>query len=356
MRTRALAAVAALVVVAAAILLGVRMWHSSHRTALEQALRTVPASSRRVSFTDWAQVRANLGVKGIDSTPRQISSWMNRAYNKDYSAASSMNDEAPQVARYLGFSPGNASWEAYAQSRTGATMVLRMDDGVDFGKLASRLTDTGFKPPSTATGVWRGGPSLIAGLNPNLNPEVQYVVLLAHQHLVITSDTRSYAGSAAQVAEGHGASLGSSLHSVDDMAGKVGDPADAVVWADDFACSDLAMSQADAGSQRQAARLIAQAGQTTALDGLLMAMAPDRALTVAEEFSSSGEADQNLRARARLAVGETVGRGSGTFADQFKLTSARTRGSTVLLVLRPRNASEFVLSALYDGPVIFATC
>jgi hypothetical protein len=61
------------------------------------------------------------------------------------------------------------------------------------------------------------------------------------------------------------------------------------------------------------------------------------------------------RARARLAVGDAVGRG-GSFADDFRLTSSRATGSTVLLTMKPKQREGFVLSALYDGPVIFATC
>jgi hypothetical protein len=86
-----------------------------------------------------------------------------------------------------------------------------------------------------------------------------------------------------------------------------------------------------------------------------MAMTPDRTLTVAEQFESTDQARENLRARARLAVGDAVGRG-GSFADDFRLTSSRATGSTVLLTMKPKQRTGFVLSALYDGPVIFATC
>jgi hypothetical protein len=128
-----------------------------------------------------------------------------------------------------------------------------------------------------------------------------------------------------------------------------------MVWGRDFACRDLAMSQADAGDQREADQLISRAGQVSPLSGLVMAMAPDRTLTVAEQFESTDQARENLRARARLAVGPAVGRG-GSFADDFRLTSAKATGSTVLLALRPKQRTGFVLSSLYDGPVILATC
>jgi hypothetical protein len=128
-----------------------------------------------------------------------------------------------------------------------------------------------------------------------------------------------------------------------------------MVWSRDFACSDLAMSQADQDSQNQADDLVRRAGGVSPLDGLVMALDPDRRLTVAELFESSGQAKENLRARARLAVGDAPGRG-GTFSDDLRLTSSRTDGAAVMLGFEPKSRSGFVLSALDNGPVLFATC
>ena len=86
-----------------------------------------------------------------------------------------------------------------------------------------------------------------------------------------------------------------------------------------------------------------------------MAMLANRTLRVVARFENGDEARKNLRPRARLAVGEAVGRG-GAFSDDFRLTRSRTDGSTVVLDLAPREKSGYVLSALYDGPLIFATC
>ena len=98
------------------------------------------------------------------------------------------------------------------------------------------------------------------------------------------------------------------------------------------------------------------AGKVDPLSGLVMALSPGRTLTVAEQFDSGGQARANLKARARLAVGPEVGRSEANFADDYRLTSSRTRGSTVLLTLRPRAGNDFPLSSIYDGPVVFATC
>ena len=157
------------------------------------------------------------------------------------------------------------------------------------------------------------------------------------------------------MAKGDGKNLAATgrVDGLDDSLGS--DTANAEVWSGDFACSDLAMSQADAGDQTQADQLVAQAGGVTPLSGLAMAMDTRRTLHVVQAFESGQEARQNLRPRAELATGVAVGRGDN-FSDDFRLTRSVTAGSTVLLDLTPRQPSGFVLSALYDGPVLFATC
>src|SRR3954471_23723496 len=115
------------------------------------------------------------------------------------------------------------------------------------------------------------------------------------------------------------------------------------------------MSQADQDSQSQAGSLVQAAGGVHPLTGLVMAMAPDRRLTVGELFESSAQARDDLRPRAKLAVGDAPGRG-GSFSDDLDLVSSRTEGPVVKLELRPKAKSGFVLSALDNGPVLFATC
>ncbi len=349
------AAVLAVALVVGAAVVGTTVWHRLHRTPLEDALHRVPASSLRVSFTDWSVVRRQLGANlGSSPSDSRITAFIQQAYDKDYSAASSIDESAVALQDKYGFSPVNAQWEAYAQGRKGATMVLKPAEGTDFGVLGDNLRTNGYRKPKTDDGVWRGGVDLVANLDPTLTPELQYVVLLAHQGLVVTSDSESYAAQAAAVATGDKESLASTgkVAGLDDTLGR---PANALLWAGDFACEDLAMSKADQDSQDQADDLVQKAGGVTPLTGLAMAMSPTRTLRVVAAFDSSEEARRNLRPRARLAVGDAVGRG-GAFSDNFRLTRSRTSGSTVLLDLRPRQKSGFVLSDLYDGPLIFATC
>lgn len=86
---------------------------------------------------------------------------------------------------------------------------------------------------------------------------------------------------------------------------------------------------------------------------------PANAMVWSGDFACNDRARHDLRPRARLAVGEAVGEAvgrGGSFADDLRLTTSKAVGSDVVLDLRPRQKTGYVLSALYDGPVLFATC
>jgi hypothetical protein len=345
----------ALVLVAGLAVVGVVVWKRSHQSNLEQALHSVPASSERISFTDWGVVRRKTDARlGSDPSDSRIESFIAKAYDRDFSAASSIDSAAAAMHDKFGFGPVNAQWEAYAQGRKGATMVLKVADGADFKVLAGNLRSDGYTKPKKDDGVWNGGADLVAQLDPTLTPEVQYVVLLEDKGLVVTSDSAAYAATAAKVAEGDAKSA-ASTEGVEEMAGHLDEPANAMVWAGDFACDDLAMSQADQDDEEQGEQLVSRAGGVTPLDGLTMAMLPDRTLRVVEHFEDSERAKKNLRPRAELAVGDAPGRGV-SLTDSFKLTASKASGNEVVLDLTPKQPTGYVLSALYDGPLIFATC
>ena len=344
-----------LALVAGLLVVGVVVWQRLDRSDLEEALDRVPASSLRVGFTDWAAVRSRLEAD-LGDTPngKQVETLIQKAYDSDYAAASSINDSAPALQEKYGFSPATAQWEAFAQGREGATMVLKVADGADFDVLAGNLRSAGYKKPKEDDGVWVGGVDLMPEIDPTISPELQYVTLLEDQGLVVSSDDRGYAEKAARVAAGDASSF-ASVDGVSDMAGRLGDPTNAMLWGKDFACDDLAMSRADDDAQAEAERLVQDAGGVTPLAGLAMAMQPNRTLRVVAHFEDDEQAGKNLRPRAELAVGKAVGRG-GSFSDNFELTSSKAVGGDVVLEMRPKDKTGFVLSMVYDGPVLFATC
>lgn len=344
-----------LVVASALVVTGARIWIERNRTDLRRALDVVPSSTLRLSFTDWAAVRARLGMDlGNQPSDAALRHLVSRGYDQDLTAVSSIDDSAEALQQHFGFSPGNIDWEAFAQGRAGATMVVRMPDDFDFDAVKRKLASAGFDKPKSDDGVWNGGVDLVASIDGTITPELQYIAVLADRHLIVSSDTEDYARKASRVAQGHGRSLGD-IASVRDVVAPLDEPAAAMVWAEDFACDDLAMSQADPDDQDTGNALVARAGTLTPLSGLVMALGQDRSLTVSELFESKRAAKENLPTRAKLIVGPAPGRG-GAFSDDLRLTSSHTDGATVQLVLKPRARTGFVLSALDSGPVLFATC
>lgn len=353
-RRRVLALVA---VISLALLVvgGIRLWDRAHRTPLETALDVLPAGTKQLGFTDWAAVRKQVGVRASATPTAPDADRLNKSgYDTDLTAVSSINDSIMALQANFGFSPMTVLWEAYARADAGNALVVKLPDDYDFGTIRSRLTASGFTKPATTNGVWKGGVDLVAQLDPTLTPDVQYVAVLGARHLVVASNSEQYLATAVAAALGKKRSLGDSA-SARDLVAKAGTPAAASVWVGDFACTDLAMSQASTDDQETANALIAKAGKVTPLSGMVMSLAPDSTLSVVQLFEDADQAKENLRARGRLAVGEAVGRG-GNFADTLTLTSTRTDGAAVLLRWTPKDKAGFPLSGLDTGPVLFATC
>jgi hypothetical protein len=324
-------------------------------TSLRDALDVVPPSTKLLSYTDWAKVRSALKDDlGTHPSGDAIAAMISKAYDKDLSSVSSIDDSAAALQEHFGFSPATIDWEAFAQGDDGATMVVHVPDDFDLDAVTNHLEDLGFGKPRTANGVWSGGTDLVAAIDPTITPELQYVAVLADQHLIITSDTESYAKTAVAVALGDKESLGD-VQSATDIVDPLAEPAAAIMWTRDYACDNLSVGSEDQATQDQAAALIAKAGKVTPLSGLVMELGADRRLTVAELFESGDDAKSNLATRAKLAVGEAPGRGDD-FSDDLTLISSKTDGSSVHLVFKPHADNDYPLSGLDSGPVLFATC
>ncbi len=331
----------------------VRAWQSAHRSPIEDALHRVPKETLRLNFTDWTSVRRQLDLEG-EATAEAVQRLIDRSYDADLSAASSIEDSAVALQRYYGFSPATVSWEAYAQSREGAVLVLRLPDDSSMDSIAGRLDSSGFTRPSSDTGVWRGGPDVVGALDASITPELQYVVLLADEQLVVTSDSADYARRTAAVARGDTPAL-VDLDNAARLAAIAGRPAAATLWSGDFACDDLSDADESADTRTRWDQLVDKAGKITPVDGVVMALSPGRQLRVGLVFEDDRQARDNLDARARLAVGEAPGRG-GAFADDIRLVRSRTDGSVVVLSFEPVERTGYVLSALDSGPMVFAAC
>lgn len=326
---------------------GVAWWLAQReRTAFEDALGTLPQRTLRAAYTDWAQVRA-----AVDTGPR-LGPFLTAAYDRGLSRTSALESNAAQLVDHYGIDLRESAWEMYGQSEEGSVAVLRVDRGTSFDQLRDTLRGLGYGEPESATGAWTGDEELTTSIDPGLTPVLHNALLVEAERLVIFSDTASYADTTAKVVDGSSDSL---LETIAGLVDRVDDPAGAILWAEDYACEALTMSTADEPDQTLGEDLVADAGGIDPLSGLLMAGGTAGEVRVVMEFEDSAQADDNLQPRTDLASGASPGLG-GSFTDRFSVTSGETDDRFVVLDLEPAPDQSALLSAISDGPVLFATC
>ena len=350
MRARLLVLGTALVVLVL-VAAGLLWWRSAQLTDLQRAIAVTPPDAQRLSWTDWAAVREELGA-GIDaqSETSRLESFLDEGFESDLTSSSALLQSASALHDQYGLSPASLEWELLSQSEEGAVVLMRVPDSVDFDALADRLRQLGYDPPESDTGVWEGGPDVLTTISPNLTPELQHIALDADRSLVVASDRSDYLDRAMETVLGEA----DSLEGFDDVVEAAGEPLSAAIYSGELACQALAMSSADRADQAQAEELIQNAGEVNPVTGFAMAVLPNRDIRVVLGFESEDQARVNADSRAVLARGPAPGQG-GDFSDRFTVDRVTAEGSLVTLALDP-GEGEYVLSDLSSGPVLFATC
>ena len=357
MRRRLLVAgvvVLALALVVAAALVGTRWWRSAHRTRLEQAAAYAPSDAQRLSWTDWAAVRARLGVSlDASSSGSELQRFLDRGFDRDLTSNSAMVASAVDLQGRYGFSPATVDWELFSQSETGAAVIAHLPSSLPVSDVAAQLERTGFVKPATGATSgepWVGGAQALARAGATVSPELQFVALDESDDLVVTSDSEAYLGSVMS----HLSSEPALPQGLSDVIDASGSPLSAAVYTGDYTCSALAMSGAAGDDRAEGEALLRKAGPVSPLTGFAMSTQPSGHVRVEMAFETSDQARTNADTRAKLAAGPAPGQG-GTFPDRFRLASATASGRLVTLDLVPRPGS-YVLSDLSSGPVLFATC
>ena len=351
-RPRHLVVLVGVVVVLVGVAAGVLVaWLGDDDTRLGSAASLAPAGSDRLSWTDWAAVRREVGAD-LPRTPstEQVQGLLDEAFERDLTNSSALVESAPSLHEEFGFSPASLSWELFAQSPDGAVEILGFPESFDLSRLIDRLDRLGFTEPAAADGVWRGGGDLLARIGFQLTPELQHFAVLEDQHLVLTSDRPGFLEHAVDVVQGDA----DAVSGLSDVVSASGSPVAASVYSGSHACGALAMGTADEDAQAEAEALVERAGEVNPMTGFAMSVQPDGNVRVAMSFEDDDQARANADSRRALASGPAPGQG-GDFADRFTVESAVAEGSTVVLDLDPVEG-QYVLSDLSSGPVLFATC
>lgn len=335
---------AVLLLVAASAVTAYVVWPRG--SELERAAALLPDDTGRVTWTDWAGIREEVDQEpGSDAFLEEIDA-------RDLGAASVLAHSAGPLEAQLGVNPLEAEWEILGQGPEGMVLVLKLDEETDLGDVAERYREAGFTEPADRSldgGVWQGGPDVLARLDELGDPVLQHVAFLEEERLLITSDAAGYLEQAMPtVREGDGLDLGG-------LAGHVEEPLAAVGFADDLACQALSMSLADAGTQAVADSLVEDAGGVTPLAGYLVALEPDRRITVALGFEDEDRAEHDAAARRQLASGEDPGQGVA-YPDVFSVEDSKAEGEVVVLTLERVDDGGYPLTNLTQGPVMLAAC
>ena len=346
-------AVVVLLVVAA----GALVWSRMQATPFEQAVERLPAGSMRAAFTDWQAVQGSVSGSDLSasSSEEDMRSFLDKAFDKDLTEGSALSDSFYALAVNYGITPLDAAWEAYGQAEDGAVDVLQLSEDVDLSALEDKLESLGYEPPpdgAGSDGVWAGTPELVAGLDVPLTSLQQNVAVLTDERLLLMADLPGYLEQAVKVITEDAESL-ASVEGVPELVDKAGKANVALLWADDFVCSDLAMSQADRTDVVEGETLIEEAGGIHPLEGLVMAQQGDSSLTVAMYFANEDQASQDLQPRTDLASGPAPGQG-GTFSERFRITDSVADDRVMTMTFDP--AGGTLLGDLAQGPVLFATC
>jgi len=346
MRRRVLVAAAAAVVLAGAGALAVwRPW-SADPSRLETALAHAPQDGARFSWTDWAGVRSELGVELDAASPAsRVGEFLNGAFERDLASTSALVSSAEILQTEFGFSPASVEWELFTQSESGAALLLRLDADTSTDDLADNLRRLGYEQDGD---IWASS-SISDPVTAQVSPELTFIRFLPDDGLLVSSDSAAGVAAAAKAAEKGGS---------DPLPGEVVDAVDgalsAALYTGAQACTELAMSQADATDEDQGRDLIAAAGKVNPLTAFAMAAVPGGGVVVAMGFENADQARTNADTRAGLAVGAAPGQG-GTFPERFALSEVLADDAVVTMALHPVEGA-YVLSDLSTGPLLFATC
>ncbi len=328
------------------------------RPRLLAALDALPADTETANVTDWGHVRDELEIAsaGGSETLRRV---LAQGFSTDLVEASPLAEAAPVMAADYGWSVVEADWEAFGQSPQGAVAVVSLGS-VDPSAVVAGLDNLGYAPPSSGAdsgGVWKGGPDLLASVDPALSPLLGYVAVLADDGLALFSDDPGYLARAASAAGGDAESMAADPD-VAALGLRLADDPVAVVHTRERGCAVTSLRTASPEDRVAARRLVASGGPLAVYDvlGLGLRLTDDGStLDVAMRFAEPAVATAQEPVRLALAHGEALAQG-GSWEERFDGVDTETDGTDLVLELTSDDREARLLSDLGTGGLLFASC
>ncbi len=355
MRLRRPLAVVVAPLLVIALAMGAGQWASGRapdaRSSLTQALDVLPRGTIVAGFTDWASVRARLGV-GAASTAAGRAAIEDAGSLRDLTTRSVLGGIVEDMHDAYGWSAADLDWEAYGRATAGAAMVARLSERVSLDDVEDRLDELGY---TRRDGVWSIGTENGASLTPELASTLAHVAVDRGRRLVVATDRAGYASDVLATIHGDAPSALSD-RPLADVAEALAGSDSAVLQASAFGCRATSLGDDDPTLRAQAEAALARAGSLaspTFTGRGLVDGRRDQTIRFVAAFGTPSEAADQLAVRAALTTGPFIGR-TGRVEDTLDLRDATADGTVTTLRFAVDPDKAAYMSG--EGPLLFAGC
>lgn len=341
------------IAIAAALALG--SWASGRepdtRSSLAASLDVLPAGTRVAGFTDWAEIRRELGVTP-GSTAAARDALSAGASLRDLTTRSVLGGIIAPMHELYGWSAADLEWESYGESPAGAAMVARLADSVSIDEIQARLGRLGY---SRRGEVWTLGEAGSATVGTDLAGTLGQLAFVPRERLVVAAARAEFIPVVLDTIRGREASA-LATRPLADVAAALAGSTTAVLQAGSFGCRATSLDDLGPAVQAQVDAALARSGalETPTFTGRgLIAADTTQTISFVSAFESPAQAASQLDVRTALAKGAFIGR-SGQIEDTLKLKEARTEASVAILKFEiDADRSAFMTG---EGPLLFASC
>lgn len=277
---------------------------------VEEALEYLPADASTVTFVDRAAVMERLDLEDVDgdASSDDMENYL-KTLAEDGAALTQLDSYANVMAGDAAFSAFDVLWEATSSADDQRVVVWKLDDEVDFDKVADDLEDAGYErsgskdhPRFSAAMADAGETGLIGDRYP---ASLLELALVPDEHLVVSGDVDA----ALDVVTDDADSL-SDKGSFDDLLDRAPSQDDL-----EFAAMKVEV-RCDGGGRMSPAQieaLKAQAGTLGTPKSIGLYVEPDERVTVARLFG--GEDDAKAEAKGLEDYLEESGKQTGLDVD-----------------------------------------